>query len=272
MSESDQGIKLEFSTKQALSAATLLGLIVGLSFGFAAGAVTFQDFDASSGDSTPAGDGGDSQQGEEDTTYVSMDNINLDDRPALGDSDAPVKIVEYSDFGCPFCAEWQGVDASPQIPISDMQVADNLKDNYIDTGEVELIHKDFPVDNLHPNAPDAHTVANCVYEEYGNEAFWDFHDQLYEQRDGWTSSGQNNPEGTFRSIAENQGLNADSLMQCLEDTGNDAVQESRQNALAEFGNMGTPTFYVGTEAGEYIQISGAQPIERFEAVIAEVQN
>lgn len=274
MPEDDsEGVTFEFTARQALGVAALFGLTVGLTFGFAAGAMTF---DSAQQPTAPAEDPdtGDQEQPpeEEEQVEVSMQNIDLSDRPTLGDDDAPIKIVEYSDFGCPFCAEWQGVDASPQIPISDMQVADDLKENFIDTGEVQLIHKDFPVDSLHANAPDAHTAANCVYEEEGNDAYWDFHDELYEQREAWTESGQNDPDETFRTIAQGLGLDADSVMQCYEETDNSAVQDSRTTAVQEFGNMGTPTFYIGTEGGEYIQISGAQPIDRFEDVINEVRN
>ncbi|MFO7863516.1 MAG: thioredoxin domain-containing protein, partial [Salinivirgaceae bacterium] len=255
------------------------GLTAGLSIGLVAGSMAFQSTgttqaDVNNTDNSPDNpDNSDSQDSdEEETTTVSMENIDLEDEPSMGEEDAPVKIVEYSDFGCPFCAEWKGVDASAQIPIDRMQIADTLEREYIDTGEVELIAKDFPVENLHANAPDAHLMADCVYRESSNEDYWDFHDRLYEDRDQWMESAENNPEETFRQISNDLGLDTEAMMQCLEEGDNSEVNEDRENALRNFGNLGTPTFFVGTEGEEFVEISGAQPIERFEEEINAVQN
>mgnify|MGYP006283988515 FL=1 len=92
--------------------------------------------------------------------------------------------MEYNEFGCPFCAEWQGIDASGRIPIDRMNIADSLESQYIDTGKVELISKDYPVPQLHPNGPLAHKAANCVYE-HEQDSYWEFHDKLFEERDRW---------------------------------------------------------------------------------------
>ena len=274
----EDGMTVEFSIRQALGVALLLGLVTGLSIGLAAGAMTFQnttDTKGSTGDSntnTDDTDNSDQNSGEQEARMVSMDNIDLEDEPSMGEEDAPIKIVEYSDFGCPFCAEWKGVDASPRIPIDQMQIADQLERQYIDTGEVELIAKDFPVENLHANAPKAHLMANCVYRESSNQYYWDFHDRLYEDRDQWMQGGTSTPEGTFRQISNDLGLDTEKMMQCYNNGDSSEVDEDRQNALRNLGNLGTPTFFVGKEGGEFVEISGAQPIERFEEEINKIQN
>jgi len=274
----EDGMTVEFTTRQALGLTLLLGLMAGLSIGLVAGAMTFQSTgtapaDTSNTDSPDNIDNSDNQEsGQQEKTRVSMENIDLEDEPSMGEEDAPVKIVEYSDFGCPFCAEWKGVDASPRIPIDQMQIADTLERQYIDTGEVELIAKDFPVENLHANAPKAHRMANCVYRESSNEDYWDFHDRLYEDRNQWMAGSGSDPKGTFRQISNDLGLDTEAMIQCYEEGNDSEVNEDRQNALRNFGNLGTPTFFVGTEGGEFVEISGAQPIERFEEEINAVQN
>lgn len=115
---------------------------------------------------------------------VTLNEVELYGEPSKGDEDAPIKVVEYNEFGCPFCAEWQGIDASARIPIDQMDVAGSLESQYIDTGEVELISKDYPVPQLHPNGPLAHKAANCVYE-HEQESYWDYHDKLFEERSSW---------------------------------------------------------------------------------------
>lgn len=115
---------------------------------------------------------------------VSLNEVELDGEPSKGDADAPIKVVEYNEFGCPFCAEWQGIDASAKIPIDQMNVAGSLESQYIDTGEVELISKDYPVPQLHPNGPLAHKAANCVYE-HEQDSYWEYHDKLFEERSSW---------------------------------------------------------------------------------------
>lgn len=115
---------------------------------------------------------------------TSLEGIELDGEPSKGDEDAPIKVVEYNEFGCPFCAEWQGIDASSRTPIDRLEIAESLESQYIDAGKVELISKDYPVPQLHPNGPKAHKAANCVYE-HEQESYWEFHDALFENRDAW---------------------------------------------------------------------------------------
>ncbi|QGA80698.1 thioredoxin domain-containing protein [Candidatus Nanohalobium constans] len=115
---------------------------------------------------------------------TTLDGIELEGEPSKGDENASIKVVEYNEFGCPFCAEWQGIDASGRTPIDKMNIASNLESQYIDTGEVEFISKDYPVPQLHPNGPMAHQAANCVYE-HEQDSYWDFHDELFERRDQW---------------------------------------------------------------------------------------
>ncbi|WEL23467.1 DsbA family protein [Candidatus Nanohalovita haloferacivicina] len=115
---------------------------------------------------------------------TSLEGIDLESEPSKGSDSAPMKIVEYNEYGCPFCAEWNGFDASGRTPIDRMNIGPSLENQYVESGEVELILKDYPVPQLHPNGPLAHKAANCVYE-HEKESYWDFHDKLFEMRDQW---------------------------------------------------------------------------------------
>jgi protein-disulfide isomerase len=114
-----------------------------------------------------------------------LEGIELEGEPSKGSKNASIKIVEYSEFGCPFCAEWHGVDASKRIPIDALNVAESLERQYIDTDKVELIAKDYPSPRLHPNGVLAHKAANCVYREEDEDSYWQFYEQLFEERDRW---------------------------------------------------------------------------------------
>lgn len=114
----------------------------------------------------------------------SLKGIELEGEPSKGNENASIKVVEYNEFGCPFCAEWQGIDAYSRTPIEKMNIASSLESQYIDSGEVKFISKDYPVPQLHPNGPMAHKAANCVYK-HEQDSYWDFHDKLFERRDLW---------------------------------------------------------------------------------------
>ena len=81
--------------------------------------------------------------------------ISLDDDPVIGDPNAPITIVEFSDFQCPFCARFN------------IQTLPLLMEEYIDTGKVKLVFRDFPITSIHPNALPAALAAECANEQIG---------------------------------------------------------------------------------------------------------
>lgn len=119
----------------------------------------------------------------EDSEFT-LDGVTLEGEPTKGDENAPIRVIEYSDFGCPWCAEWFGVDAIPQRNIDGQQSYETLMSEYVDTGDVQFTYMDYPVSQLHPNAPQAHQAANCVLEQ-DEGLYWKFHDALFENRDQW---------------------------------------------------------------------------------------
>lgn len=160
----------------------------------------------------------------------------------LGEADAPVTIVEYSDLECPFCKEWHGVDAIPSRPIDQEKAFDKLKEEYIDTGKVKFVFRHFPL-SFHKNAQKAGEAVECAAEE---NKFWELHEKLFEATD---LSLEN-----IKAIAEELGLDIEKFNECL-DSGK--YEEKITNDIAkgaELGITGTPAFVINGKL-----ISGAVP-------------
>jgi len=171
--------------------------------------------------------------------------VNIGDSPVLGDPDAPVTVVEFSDFQCPFCGRFYS-DALASI-----------KTQYIDTGKVKLVFKDFPLTSIHPMAQPAAEAARCVRKQEGDDAYWEYHGKIFENQAALSTT-------TLKQWAKDSGYNIDS---CL-DSGEmrSAVQQDLQEATAA-GGQGTPYIVVIGSEGSTIPISGAQPFSVFQQAI-----
>jgi len=122
--------------------------------------------------------------------------IRIADSPALGDPQAPVTIVEYSDFECPVCRS----------------LHDNLRGilpNY--AGKVRVIFKDFPLEQLHPWARTAAIAGRCAYQQKP-EAFWKVYDLIYDNQENISAE---NAWVKMTDYAAQTGLNADSFKGCM---------------------------------------------------------
>ena len=94
----------------------------------------------------------------------SIIKVSVDDDPFKGNQNAPVTIVEFSDFQCPFCKK------------SFDQTEQQLLTEYVDSGKAKFVYRDLPLESLHPNARSAALAAECADEQ---GTFWDFHDKLF---------------------------------------------------------------------------------------------
>ncbi len=178
--------------------------------------------------------------------------ISIGDDPVKGDPNAPVTIIEFSDFQCPFCSRFY----SQTLPL--------LEENYIDTGKIKLVYKDLPLDNLHPNARTAHIAAECA-DEQGK--FWEYHDILFEKQLQWQGLSPSNLDVTLTNFAVGLGMQNASFQVCMEsqeiaDEVNDDTIEA-----ASYGTTGTPTFFIGNEKDGFIKLVGAQPYTVFKTMI-----
>jgi len=178
--------------------------------------------------------------------------VSLDDDPVKGNPNAPVTVVEYSDFQCPFCSRF----FQETLPL--------IQENYIDTGKIKFVYKDLPLDSLHPNARAAHIAAECA-DEQGK--FWEYHDALFEKQPQWGNLATSELQNTFTEFATDMGLQAASFESCMQSPN--IADEVNKDILeaASFGATGTPTFFIGNENDGFIKIIGAQPFVVFQSVI-----
>lgn len=182
--------------------------------------------------------------------------VDADDDPVIGDPDAPVTIVEFSDFECPFCARFY----HETLPL--------LKQNYIDTGVVKMVYRDFPIDSIHPNARLAHTAAECADEQ---GMFWPYHDILFERQPEWSGAGAGDAAAAMDAYAEELSLDAGAFGGCLDDPAVGAEIDADRIQGRQYGTTGTPSFYIGNDQSGYAHVGGAKPFESFvQAINAKI--
>lgn len=165
-------------------------------------------------------------------------NVSLDDDPSFGPDNAPITIVEFSDYQCPFCERWH------------QETFKALLDAYPD--QIRFVYRDFPLYNLHPEAEPAAIAANCANEQ-GN--FWDYHELLF-------SGAQDLGKNAYLAYADELGLDTTAFAECINSQRYlDEVTSDYEYALS-LGINSTPTFYVNG-----ILLVGAQPLDIFKQLI-----
>ena len=165
-------------------------------------------------------------------------DVPEDDDPVFGAAEAPITIIEFSDYECPYCRKWH-VEVWPQ-----------LKEAYGD--QIRLVYRDFPLTNIHPNATPAAVAANCAQEQ---DMYFPYSEKLFEMK-------LNLGTTTYQSYAEELGMDMDAFNECLESDRYLAEVEADYQYAAELGIRSTPTFFVNG-----IPVVGAQPFEVFQSLI-----
>jgi len=157
--------------------------------------------------------------------------------PSLGPEDAPITIVEFSDFQCPYCER-----------ASD--VVKQVRERYPESVRVVYMH--FPLESIHPQARGAAEASLCAADQ---DRFWDYHDKLFENR------RELGKDDLLRYATELE-LDVPRFEQCVADrTHQERVDQDMETAM-ELGVTGTPAFFVNG-----IMMSGAKPVESFSALI-----
>ncbi len=229
----------------------LVPLAIVIAGGLVAGAVLI-----SSGNSSAAANVGSNsqQQVEVPQPSGSLDAV----RPVTaedhikGNPDAPIKIVEYSDFECPFCKKFH-------------DTMNEVMDKYGESGEVAWVFRQFPLEQLHPIKAQAVAVASeCANEQGGNDAFWKFTDTYFERT---LTNNRTDIETVIPQIARDIGLDESTFETCLAGGKYDEhIQDDIANAI-ETGGRGTPwSVMIGPDGSTY-QINGAQPLSAIEQLI-----
>jgi protein-disulfide isomerase len=165
--------------------------------------------------------------------------VGVDGAPFKGSATAPVTIVEFSDFHCPFCNR-----VLPTLGQLESQYGDKVK----------LVFRDYPIDSLHPGARKAHEAARCAYDQ---GKFWAYHDALF------ANAPKASPE-QLKTYPQDVGPDVQAFEQCFNSGAYQAAVQRDVEEGTRVGVTGTPAFFINGRL-----VSGAQPIESFVRAIEE---
>lgn len=165
-------------------------------------------------------------------------DIPVDGFPSLGPEDAPIVIVEFSDFQCPYCARFHDQTLQP------------LLDAY--PGKIRFVYRHFPLSTIHSSAFQAAEASMCAYEQ---GAFWPYHDGIYENQAKLDTE-------LYIQLATDLGLDVESFRTCLENEEYQGLVQSDMDFAVSLGVRSTPTFFING-----VPFIGAQPLDAFKQVI-----
>ncbi len=175
---------------------------------------------------------------------VKVDNGKL---PLLGNANAKVTVVEFSDFQCPFCEKFF-TDTLKQID-----------DNYIKTGKIKLAFRHYPLISIHPNAQIASEASECANEQ---NKFWDYHDLLFTNQAAWSPLTGSDITSSLTDYAGQVGLDTGAFATCLSSHKYKARVDADQAAGNDAQVNGTPTFFINGN-----RLVGAQPFSAIKRAI-----
>ncbi len=149
----------------------------------------------------------------------------------LGDPDAPITIVEFGDYQCPACRDFNAM-SKPQIDLT-----------YVQSGQAKFVYYDYPIVGAHPHAFLAARAARCAGDQDG---YWGYHDKLFANQQYW-SPEMNPPLDLFEAYAESLGLNSADFSSCLRSDRHAEVVTANLALGIEMGVTGTPTLMVSRD-------------------------
>jgi protein-disulfide isomerase len=183
--------------------------------------------------------------------YPTTGKLKLDGEPARGSSSAPVTIVEFTDYECPFCRQFE----TATLP--------EIVRKYVDTGKVRLVVHDFPL-NIHANAMPAAEAAHCAGDQ---GKFWPMHDVLFSDPGKLGTADLIDRAGALK-------LDVGAFKACLE-SGKDRTEVLKQiKSASDLQIVATPSFLIGRAVADVVDgsiITGAQPLSVFEAKLKEAE-
>ncbi len=182
-------------------------------------------------------------ESENDSKLLTASKLIENGSPILGNPNAPITILEWGDYQCTFCYKFH------------QNTLDTINDDFIKTGKVKLVFKDFPL-----NGPDSLLAAEAAYCAEDQEKYWQYHNELYKnwggEKTGWIT------RESLDRFAVTVNLDLDEFNTCLDEQ----KYQNRVIALHEFGKEigidATPSFLVFNDQ-KIIKIRGNQPLEVF---------
>jgi protein-disulfide isomerase len=157
--------------------------------------------------------------------------------PSYGPADAPITIVEFSDFECPFCRRFHE------------QTYQALLDAY--PGQIRFVYRNLPLTSIHPNAMSAAVASLCANDQ---NAYWEYHDKLF--------SSDALGRSVYLRYADELGLDVDEFTACLDSGKHEDFIGQDVNFALSIGVRSTPTFFVNG-----LELIGAQPLPSFMQLI-----
>ncbi|MBN1965427.1 MAG: DsbA family protein [Anaerolineae bacterium] len=176
--------------------------------------------------------------GDESAQEPAILEVSVDDDPAIGPEDAPIVVVEFSDYRCPYCARFHEQTLYP------------LLEQY--EGQIRLVYRDFPV----VGGEQAALASECADDQ---GMFWEYHDLLFENQQSLSS------ESALVELASQLDLDIDEFTTCLTDSVHEPEIEGDFADAVSYGLRGTPSFFINGRL-----LVGAQPLSAFTAVIDDL--
>ncbi|HMZ07862.1 MAG TPA: DsbA family protein [Anaerolineales bacterium] len=164
-------------------------------------------------------------------------DIPTEGYPSLGPADAPITIVEFSDFQCPFCRRFH------------QETYSALLNAY--PGQIRFVYRNLPLTSIHPNAMSAAIASLCANDQ---NVYWDYHDKLF--------SSETLSRDIYIQYASELGVNVDDFSACLDSGAHDDYIAQDMDFALNLGVQSTPTFFVNGLA-----VVGAQPLDTFQQII-----
>ena len=180
--------------------------------------------------------------------------VSMANAPALGSSDAKVTVVEFGDYQCTWCHRWH------------QSTKDSVVADYVDTGKVRFLFKDFPINDHADRASSLASEASYCAADQGQ--YWDYHDELYNnwkgENNGWVT------KESLRQFASNIGLDSRQFSECLDSGRHSGLVRANYNLAVDAGLSATPSFIVLVDGETPKLIRGAHPYTTFQQVIDPV--
>ena len=178
---------------------------------------------------------------------ITMDTFVSNGSPILGDSNAPITLVEFGDYQCHYCHVFFD------------SIEENIIKNYVETGKVKMIFKDYNI--IGEDSIKASQGAHCANDQ---GLFWEYHDILYSN---WT--GENNGWASSENLAifaQQIDLNMDEWSECMIKGSHSQIILKSNDDARTLELTGTPAFFVINSEGKVSKLFGAQPFEVFKKI------
>lgn len=168
--------------------------------------------------------------------------VNIGDSPIKGSKEAKVTIVEFSDFQCPFCGKFF------------QETLSQIDKDYIKTGKVKLVFKDFPLD-IHEKAQKAAEAARCVREQINDPGYYRMHDKMFTNQESLSKEN-------YKKWARELDVDGKKFDSCLDSGKFESVVKADLEYGQQLGVSGTPAFFINGKL-----VEGAQPYSVFKEII-----